>query len=470
MFRSLLNWKAGTALSALALAALLHTPASALTLQEAMQLTVSTNPEIGEARANRLAIDQELVQARGLYLPQIDVSGEVGPEYSDTPTVRSRGDFDGDFALPRWQLSVVLQQRIFDGFEADSEVERQAARVDAAAYRVLERSEFVGLDVSQAYLDVMNNMELVSLARDNVTVHRQTLAEVQRLVNAGEASIADTQQAEARLRNAEEILITFEGDLEAARINFRAIVGEAPGQLTMPPPVIAALPGSVDSAVDTALDTNPLILIALADLDVTHAELRGAESVFYPSLDLESTTSYGYDIAGQQGDETRANVLLVARYNLYRGGIDSANRQEHIARIGEARERLDRVRREVEELVRSSWNTLESVTRSIPVLEQEVIAGEQVRQSYREQFVLGARTLIDVLDSENELFNTRVSLSSAQFAQIFARHRVLAATGNLNRTFSIRVPDEAVGVARERAGGVRPPHISNLPLGNDYFR
>ena len=88
--------------------------ASALTLQEAIQLTVSTNPEIGEARANRLAIDHELAQARGLYLPQVDAEAEVGPEFSDTPTVRSRGDLDGDWALPRWQLSLVIQQRVFD--------------------------------------------------------------------------------------------------------------------------------------------------------------------------------------------------------------------------------------------------------------------------------------------------------------------------------------------------------------------
>ncbi|MCB9957360.1 MAG: TolC family outer membrane protein [Rhodospirillaceae bacterium] len=450
--------------------ALLGGSAHAMTLQEAVQLTVSTNPEIGEARASRLAIDHELTQARGLYLPQIDLRAEVGPEYTDSPTVRSRNDFDGDTAWPRWNLSVVLQQRIFDGFETDSEVERQAARVDAAAYRVLERSEFVGLDVVQAYLDVMRNMELVNLARDNVDVHRGTLGEVQRLVNAGEASVADSQQAEARLRNAEETLISFEADLEEGRINYQTIVGQMPGQLTMPAPVITAVPLDLETAVHSALSNNPLISIALADLDVSHAELREAEAVFYPSLTLEGTASHGFNIAGQQGDETRANLLLVARYNLYRGGIDSANRQEQIAHIGERQERLDRIRREVEELVRSSWNTMDSITRRIPVLEQEVVAGEQVRQSYREQFVLGARTLIDVLDSENELFNSRVALSSAQFAQIFSRYRVIAATGNLMNTLNIRVPDEAAAVAREGAGGVHPAHVSELPLGNDYFR
>ena len=99
-----------------------------------------------------------------------------------------------------------------------------------------------------------------------------------------------------------------------------------------------------------------------------------------------------------------------------------------------------------------------------------MVAGEQVRQSYREQFVLGARTLIDVLDSENELFNSRVALSSAQFAQIFSRYRVIAATGNLMNTLNIRVPDEAAAVARENAGGVHQAHVSEVPLGNDYFR
>ena len=471
MFKFRMSIGTGAVIATLTAALLAGGSAQAMTLQEAVQLTVATNPEIGEARANRLAIDHELTQARGLYLPQIDAAAEVGPEYVDSPTVRSRGDFNGDIATPRWQLSLFLQQRVFDGFEADAEVERQASRVDAAAFRVLERSEFIGLDVVQAYLNVMRNMDLVRLARDNVAVHRQTLAEVQRLVGAGEASIADSQQAEARLRNAEEILISFETDLEESRIDYRSVVGEAPGQLTMPQSVIASLPTDLDTAIGTALDTNPLISIALADLDVSHAELRGAESVFYPSLSLEGIATHGFDIGGQEGDDTRVSLLLIARYNLYRGGIDTANRQEQVARIGESQETLDRIRREVEELVRTSWNSLEDVTRRIPVLEQEVVAGEQVRQSYREQFILGARTLIDVLDSENELFNSRVSLSSAQFAQVFARYRIIAATGNLMNTLGIRVPDEATAIARERAGGVRPAHVSDMPLlGNDYFR
>ena len=447
-------------------------PASALDLIEAIQLTVSTNPEIGEARADRLAIDHELTQARGLYLPQIDGQAEVGPEFSDTPGVRSRGDLDGFWAFPRWQLSVVIQQRIFDGFEADSEIERQAARVDAAAYRVMERSEFIGLDVVQAYLDIMRNVELVNLARNNVDIHRQTLANVQRLVNAGESSIADSQQAEERLRNAEQTLIDFETDLEESRIVFQRIVGQSAGNMTLPRRLDDALPPDVETAVETALENNPTIQIVLADLDVTYAELRQVESLFYPTLDLESTTSYGFDIAGQEGDETRFNVLLVGRYNFFRGGIDSANRQEMVARIGEARERVDRVRREVDELVRTSWNTLSGVRRRIPVIEEQVLFAEDVNRSYREQYSIGSRTLLDVLDAENNLFNARVELASAQFAELFGAYRVVASTGYLMRTLGIRVPDEAAATARVSAGGVVPPHVQDdaLPLSNDYFR
>ena len=452
------------AVSALGAAATAH----AMTLVEAVTFAVTTNPEIGEARANRLAIDQELVQARGLYLPQIDLEARTGPEWSDTPTTRARGaGGDGDWQLP-WQLSVVLQQRLFDGFEVDSEVERQAARVDAAAFRVIERSEFIGLDVVQAYLDVLRQIELVELARDNVAVHRRTLEDVLRRVGGGEASIADAQQAEERLRNAERILVDTEVAFEDARIDFQRLVGQPAGQLFMPATVVAALPPDVDSAVEMALVDNPTIQLGLADLDVSYAEFRASEAPFYPSLSIESSASVGEDLDGAEGREERFNVQLVARYNLFRGFIDSANRQEQVARIGESRERVATFARDVEELVRSTWNSLEGAARNIEILQQQVVAAEQVRNSYREQFDIGARTLLDVLDSENELFLARSDLVSFRFAEEFGRYRVLAAGGRLLPTLGVQAPEEGRANARERVGGVLAPHVSDLAIQDDF--
>jgi adhesin transport system outer membrane protein len=443
--------------------------AEAMPLREAVELAVATNPEIGEAVSNRLAVDHELAQARGLYLPQVDVRGEIGPEFVETDDDLF-GESDTS-ALPRWQLSIVLQQRLFDGFATDAEVERQAARVDAAAYRVLERAEFIGLDTVQAYLDLLRTDALLDLARDNVDVHRAILAEARQRARAGELSVADPQQAEERLLNAESEAVQFETALDEARITFERLVGRPPGPLDRPAPIAALLPPGRETAVDLALENNPTIRLALADLDVSYAEFRAAESAFYPELSLESRASIGEDIDGDLGEDARFNVLLVARYRLFSGYIDTANRQEQVARVGEARERLDRFRREVVELVRQSWNTLQGAERNLDVLERQVVLARQVVFSYRQQFQLGERSLLDVLDAENELFNARVAEVSTRFAAEFARYRILAATGRLLDALDVERPEATRADARRDAGSLGPPpHIPGLVPDDDHYQ
>ena len=448
-------------------AATLTGSAKATTLREAVALAVSTNPEVGEAVSNRLAVDHELAQARGLYLPQIDVRGELGPQVVDDDSGASNEE---NRALPGWELSIVLQQRIFDGFATDAEVERQAARVDAAAFRVLERSEFIALDTVQAYLDLLRTQALSGLARENVAVHRTILADARRRAEAGEISVADPQQAEERLFNALRLESDFETALDEARITFERVVGQPAGQVTLPAAIVSALPPNRDRAVDMALDNNPTVQLALADLDVSYAEFRASESAFYPSLSLESSASVG-ERAGEDGEEARFDVQLVARYRLFSGFIDTANRQEQVARVDEARERVDRFRRDVVELTRQSWNNLAGAERNIDILDRQVVLAVQVVDSYRQQFELGERSLLDVLDAENARFNAETALNSTRFAAEFARYQVIASTGRLLATLGIEPPQAATATARQQAGSDGPPpHVPGVILNDDFYQ
>ncbi len=425
-------------------------PAAAQTLADAIRLTIETNPEVAQVSASREVVDHELRQARGLYLPQLDVEGFYGSEWTDSPSTRARGL--GRERLDTNQLSVVLQQLVFDGFGTDNEVELQASRVDAAAYRVLEAAELIGLDVAQAYLDVLRQIELVELANGNVAVHVQTLNDVRRRQRAGRSSIADVQQAAERLFAAEDTLVDFELNLDNARVTYERLVGEPAGALSRPLSIAAELPINAETAVVDAKRDNPVLLSARADLDAANAGFRAAASPFYPRVTVESRASFGNDLSGVEGREDTYDVLLVARYNLFRGGIDAAERREQLSRIREARNRLLALDRSVEELTRQSWNALQTATRRLELLEQQVISSEQVRRSYQQQFNIGQRTLLDLLDSETALFNARVSRTTIDYALIFARYRVITATGNLLRTVGITPPATANAAARQGAG------------------
>lgn len=425
-------------------------PVTAQSLTDAVRLAIETNPEVAQASAGREVVDHELRQARGLYLPQVDLDGFIGPQWTDSPSTRARGD--GRNQLYGNQLSLVLQQLVFDGFGTGNEIERQASRVDAAAYRVLETAELIGLDVVQTYLDVLRQIGLVELANANVAVHVQTLNDVRRRQRAGRSSIADVQQASERLFGAQTTLVDFERSLENARIAYERLVGQPASVLTRPISVAGDVPIDAEAAVADARRNNPLLLAARADLDTANAGFRAAAAPYYPEVTLEGRATIGDDLSGIEGRNDTYDVLLVARYNLFRGGIDEANRREEAARIRESRNRLLALDRNVEELVRQSWNELQSATRRLDLLDQQVTSSEQVRRSYQQQFNIGQRTLLDLLDSETALFNARVSRNTIDFALIFARYRVIAATGNLLRTIGVNPPAAAAADARRRAG------------------
>ncbi|MCB9947625.1 MAG: TolC family outer membrane protein [Rhodospirillaceae bacterium] len=432
---------------------------------EAVAYAISTNPEVLEAVANRSAIDFELRQARGLYLPQVDFEGSVGPGWRDGPGPDDRDDHTW---LVRREVAVTVQQMVFDGFAADSEVERQASRVDAAAARVLERGEFIGLNVAQAYLDVLRQAELRELALANIRVHEQTLGDVRARSGAGRSSVADVQQAEERLRAAEATLVEIERAYEEARITYQRLVGMPAGQFSLPPPIDSALPAGIDRAVETALNANPSLSLARADIDTAYADFRAANANFWPTLDIEGRASYGVDVNGERGADADLEALLVLRYNLYRGGIDTANREEQIRHIDEARQRLLRFEREVEELIRRAYNALEQSQRRLQLLREQAAVSEQVRNSYRDQFSIGQRTLLDLLDAENALFNTRVAVTESEYAVLFSKYQIVASTGQLLNALGVAPHPGAAGIARSDAGV--PPQPESETMDRDLTR
>ncbi|NNG03574.1 MAG: TolC family outer membrane protein [Inquilinus sp.] len=415
--------------------------AAAATLTEAVQVAIETNPEIALASAGRDVADSELRQAQGRYLPQLDLEAYGGVEWTDSPGTRASG-LDNPRTYPD-QVSVVLQQLLFDGFATPREVQRQAARTDAAANRVFERAEFIGLEVIQVYLDVMRQMELAELSRANIAVHVQTLSNVRQRQRGGRGSIADVQQAEQRLHAAEATLVDIERALEDARAAYERLVGEPAGAMTRPAPAIGAMPSDVGTAVLEATGNNPALRSARADFNAALAAYRGSAASYYPRVTVESRANFGNDLSGVEGRDDSYDVRVIARYNLFRGGIDRANRQAQLGRVDEARNRVLALERDVEELVRQSWNALDSASRRLDLLDREVAASERVRRSYRQQFNVGQRSLLDLLDSDTELFGTRVARANVDYALIFARYRLLAATGALLGSLGILPPPAA---------------------------
>jgi adhesin transport system outer membrane protein len=438
--------------SVIVLSVVASSGALAETLEETIEAALRTNPDIGVVQADRKALDQELRQARALYFPSIDLRAAAGPEYSNSVTTRNRvtraPGSDASTTLMRWESQLTLTQMLFDGFATQSEVDRQLGRVSSAAYRVAEAAEFIALDAVEVHLNVLRNQALVELARENLEQHRRLLGQVVELERQGGGSIADVHQAQARVAAAESALATAVGNLEDARALYLSVVGSPADMLTESVAPVYALPESPEAAANQAFAESPTVRIANADIEVAKADLEGSRSGYYPSLDLELGTSANDNIDGLKGSAIDAQALLVMRYNLFRGGGDIAREREAFQRINEAREALRQAQRTSEEQARVGYNALVTAQARLAALRDRVTAQRETRDTYAQQFDLGQRSLLDLLDAENELFGARSDLTTAEYTEMFAVYRVLAVTGDLLATLDIDAPKEAIDIYR----------------------
>lgn len=424
--------------------------AQALSLKESIAVAVESNPEIGQAIENREAIEFELRQAKGLYLPSVDLEASTGVRRLDNPSRRSLS-IENDTLYPS-EAGLTITQKLFDSGARRAEVDRQASRVDGASFRVLERSEFIALSVVQDYLEYMLQASIVKEAKRNLGFHQSIRGDISESVAGGALTDADSQQAEERVLAAKARLQEATEELEAAKIRFFKTVGKPLANPTMPPSVASALPRSLDEAIGLARQNNPRVHMAGSDIDAASALVDAAKAKYGPELVAEGSARAGHDVDGTEGRTYDLQARLVLRWNLYRGGIDKANEQEQIRRASEQRLALHQVYREIEEAVRTSWDRRFKQADLAKTLRQQAAANERLVSSYREQFKVGQRSLLDVLDAQNTRFNTATLADTAVYASLFAEYRLLAATGQLLRTEGITAPKQAAAYARTEFG------------------
>jgi adhesin transport system outer membrane protein len=434
-------------------------PAFGVELRDAVQQALSTNPEIRQAVANRLATQEERVQATGLYYPRISVEGSAGVRSLRNPTRRAIGIADQTL----WPIEgdLIVDQLVYDSGGREAEIRRQASRTDAAAARVEERSEFVALNVSRTYIDYLLQQRLVAIAQDNVTFHERLVGDLREGVSKGSISIADQQQAEERLQAARARVTEAREDLDTAAISFRTLTGVPVDSVSVPPDLSNCMPPSLEEAEQVARVNNPRVQEAIADLNTAREDIRAAKAKIGPRLNLEGRARAGHDIDGFAGRTTDLQALAVLRWDLYNGGIKEANYREQLHRADEVHGRLFERQRQAEEDVRNSWSRLQNQTALVSELETQSKITDDVLLSYREQFNIGRRSLLDVLDAQNTRYNVQAQTETARLAKLYAQYRVLAAENRLIECLGVQVPVAATADQRARYH-VRPVSAADL--------
>ncbi len=411
------------------------------TLRDAVAVGVLTNPETEAVSNNRRATDEELQQAKALYRPSIDMSADTGYEsiYSDSDNAAP-----GHSDLWRSQASLTLTQMLFDGFATKYENERQSHRVRSASHRVRESAEFKGLDVIESYLDVLRQRELLQISQENLNQHNQIMSQIVESANAGRTTQADVEQTKARVNAAEAQEAAVRESLATAEINYRRVVGDAPqSDIQVPAAPRNNLEANVDDEVKQALTHSPTIDTKEADVNVADAEREATKSTFYPKVDFQAGAKVGDNLDGVEGRTQSGSALVVANWNLYRGGGDVARSREFVYRFAQAKDERNAAARAVEQDVRRTWASMVAASDRSSAFRKQADANALVVESYKDQFNLDRRTLLDVLDSQNEWFVSRSNAINNGYLEMFAVYRLLALRGDLLPTLGVSYPGEA---------------------------
>ncbi len=424
-------------------------PCHALSLEDTVLYVLETNPEITAAESNKQAIEFELDQAQSFFYPRLEFEGWAGASVNNGSTLSDVTAADS--AITGYSVLGRITQTLLDGGERRAEIDRQAYRVDAAAFRVLERSEVLSLEAIRLYADVLRTRELVHLARGNLSYHRTVRDRLDNAYRNGVVPIGDLQQAEERVFLAQETLLTFQlgsADVDAL---FLEVVGVAPSSLNSMPGPGRAMPASLDQALSVARQKNPTILFAKADVGAAEALLRVVSAARSPDLNIEADAIYGENLNGFEGRTSDARIGLVLRYE-FQGNRKKAAREEHVRRVSEARAHLLTQTRLVEREVRQTWTNMTTVRQRVHTVSELARLARDLRATYEEEYRVGGRSLLDILNTQNALFQAEVNLVNQRSLERYVGYRLLAAAGVLLQTLNIPVPEDARPYAGESRG------------------
>ncbi len=396
------------------------------TLKEVAQRAVLNSPEVTSKWHNYRAAEEEIGVARGGYFPRVDLTAGSGRESLKQPTYAA----EKDYTRSGYVLS--LNQMLFDGFATRNEVRRLDKARLVRYYELLDASENVALEAARAYLDVLRYRHLVDLAKDNYVQHKATHDQIQRRVQSGVGRRVDLEQAGSRLALAEINLVTENANLHDVSARYQRLVGTQPASaIVAPAQASAAFPAQARNALDTLHRNNPTLLAAIENIEASQYEIDARRAAYSPKLDFRARTDQTKNYLGDIGQRDYKVAELVVSWNLFNGGTDRAREKQTIEKKNLAIDMREKACRDTRQTLLIAYNDVLRLKEQSAHHARQVAMLEKTRDAYRDQFNVGQRTLLDLLDTENELLSARRSAVNADTDLNLAYLRTYAGMGTL---------------------------------------
>ncbi|TPG79532.1 TolC family outer membrane protein [Pseudomonas arsenicoxydans] len=431
--------------SAVLLAMACTSGAQAMSLTEAIQSTIATHPDLASRVDSRLSADEQVKVAKGGFYPSVDLNAAYGRGYSDNTNTRALGPGNHNTETMNYtQSELRLRQMLFDGFNTANEVERTKGVVNSRAYYAQGTAQDLALRTIEVYLEVLKRRELVTLATNNLQAHLRVNDQIGLRTQRGIGSNADSDQSGARRALAQNNLDTAEVDLADAESNFSSVVGRLPDELETPASIRGEVPTSLPDAQQSMVENNPYLKSAQADVQSAESQYEVAKSPFYPRFDAEAAVGANNNVQGDEGHDNEWRVGVVMNYNLFRGGSDKARLASDAHQINQAMDIRNNALRQLNENMHLAWNAMVNAKKQTPTAREYAETSKRVRVAYQDQFGLGQRTLLDLLDSENELYNANRRYTEVRYTEEYSMYRVLAGMGELLSKQRVVLPADTI--------------------------
>lgn len=399
-------------------------PVSAATLRDALVASYLTNPQLEAGRSQLRQTDELVPQALSGYRPSLFLNGELSAERAK---VRQGEDFDQN-RFTRG-VNLTLRQNLYAGGGTQAEVSRAENQVRAERARLYGLEQQVLLDTVDAYTAAYRDQSVLDLALNNEERLQRQLEATRDRFEVGEVARTDVAQAEARLSRARADVEQAKADLASSRALYQRVIGEAPSQLEEPA-VLKALP-TTEADTRALAAQNPDIIAATFDLYAARDNVDVQFSNLLPSLDLQGQLEWAEDPTASIERSRGASIGLNLSIPLYQGGGEYSRVRQSRQQVRQTRDQLETAHRGVQELVTSSWERLLAATSAIDAFQAEVRANQIALEGVQQEALVGARTVLDVLDAEQELFTSQVNLVRAEAIEVLASYQLKLAVGQL---------------------------------------
>lgn len=410
---------------------------SALTLEESVASAIDYSPEVLGQYARYQSVLRQQDASRGAFFPQMNIYGAIGQEQiweSNGSTV--------DDNYTRSEVGLKVSQLLFGGFSTSSDVDRLGFEAESERFTLISRAENVALDVTRLYLDILKAQGILELTQRNVREHEEIYAEIEDKVAQGLSSQSDLAQVMARVATTKTSEISAMNNLQDLQVQYQRLVGERAYDFTPPQFDRSLLPSTLEKAQKKAVENHPEIKAAIIDMDAAREEIRREKGDYYPEIRIEGYANHNEDVGGATGIDKDARIMLVVDYDIFSGFSTNANVEASSWRAEEARAIRIRADRQVREGTELAWNAYQMLDQQLDFLRQNVDAAKIAEVGYIQQFNVGRRSLLDVLDSKIEVFLARRNYVNTQYDHVFASYRLLNAMGALTYALRVAQPEQ----------------------------